>query len=415
MDSPELRDVHREIGIESLDEYSIDVSMRLKRLPPYLFGKINQLKYDKRKAGVDIIDLGMGNPSDPTPQIVVDKLAEAVKDGRNHRYSVSTGIFNLRREVALRYKKIWDVDLDPEDEVIACIGSKEGLSHMCLALLGPGDTTLVPYPAFPIHVYGVALAGANVIGVPLGNPEDMLKEIAYVCENLFPRPKLLLLNFPHNPTTATVELGFYEEIVKLAKRFEFLVIQDFAYSETTFDGYKAPSLLQAPGAKDVGVEFSTMSKQYNMAGWRIGFCAGNSEMVRALAKIKGYYDYGIFQAIQIAAIIAMRHCDEHVEQMKQVYQSRRDVLCDGLNRGGWSIEKPRATMFVWARIPEPFHEMGSIPFAMKLLEEAEVAAAPGRGFGEAGEGYMRFSIVENENRLRQAARQINRALKIGEE
>jgi len=411
-ESPQLQDVQRETDIEMLDDYTINVSPRLRRLPPYLFGTLNKMKYQKRQEGIDIIDLGMGNPNDPTPQPVVDKLCEAVQDRRNQRYSVSTGVFNLRREMAKRYKKIWEVDIDPEDEIIACIGSKEGFSHMCMALLGPGDSALVPSPAFPIHVYAVALAEGNVINVPIADEEQMLVHIVYVCENLFPKPKVLVLNYPHNPTTTTVELEFFKRVVELAKRFGFLVIHDFAYGETTFDGYKAPSMLQVPGAKDVGVEFTTMSKQFNMAGWRIGFCAGNSEMIRGLAKIKGYYDYGIFQPIQIAAIIALRNCDDTVAEMKATYQGRRDVLCDGLTRIGWPVEKPRASVFTWARIPEPFRAMGSIKFAMKLMDEAEVAAAPGRGFGEGGEGFMRFALVENEKRLRQAVRQIGRALKL---
>lgn len=407
----ELLDQAAMVRIDTTDDYSIDVSNRLRRLPPYLFGRLNAMKHQLRQGGADIIDLGMGNPHDPTPQPIVDKLCEAVQDPRNHRYSVSTGLFNLRREAARYYRRLWGVELDPESEIVATIGSKEGFSHLCLALLGPGDTALVPSPAFPIHVYAVALAGANVISCPLSDDqEEFLGHIVYALEHLYPRPKVLLLNFPHNPTTMTVELGFYEEVVQIARRFDVLVISDLAYAETTFDGYQAPSFLQAPGAREVGCEFITMSKQFNMAGWRVGFCAGHPEMVRALAKIKGYYDYGIFQAIQIAAIIAFRECGEHARKQAAVYQSRRDCLCRGLARIGWDVKPPRASMFVWAPIPEPWRQMGSIEFALKLMREAEVAVAPGRGFGENGEGYLRIALVENENRIRQAVRQIKRAL-----
>jgi alanine-synthesizing transaminase len=412
-DLEELQDLARTTGIETSDKYSIDVSDRLRRLPPYLFGKLNQIKSEKRREGYDIIDLGMGNPSDPTPEPIVDKLCEAAKDPRNHRYSVSVGLFNLRRDAAAHYEEVWGVKLNPDEEIIATIGSKEGFSHLCLALMGPGDTALVPNPSFPVHTYAVALAGGNVVSFPVNHEDRTLRDIAYICKNLYPRPKVLIMNYPHNPTTATVELPFFEEVVRLAKKHDFLVIHDFAYSETTFDGWKAPSFLQADGAKEVGVEFTTLSKNYNMAGWRIGFCAGQPDMVRALAKIKGYYDYGIFQPIQIAAIIAFRTCRQHVEQMKAVYQGRRDVLCDGLARYGWEVPKPKATMFAWAPIPEGFRSMGSINFCLKLLEEAEVAVAPGRGFGEAGEGFVRIALVENDKRLRQAVRQIGRCLRNG--
>jgi len=410
-DVEELQDLARTIGIETSDEYSINVADRLLRLPPYLFGKLNQIKYQKRKAGLDVIDLGMGNPNDPTPEPIVEKLCEAARDQRNQRYSVSTGLFNLRRDAAKHYEQVWDVKLNPDTEVIATIGSKEGFSHMCLALLGPGQTALVPNPTFPIHGYAVALAGGNVVSYSVSDEENTLRDIAYVCKNLFPRPRVLIMNYPHNPTTATVELAFFEEIVALARKHDFLVMHDFAYSETTFDGWRAPSFLQAAGAKEVGVEFTTMSKNYNMAGWRIGFCSGHPEMVRALAKIKGYYDYGIFAPIQIAAIIAFRKCQKEIDQMRAVYQARRDVLCDGLGRYGWHIPKPKATMFVWAPIPEEFRAMGSTNFALKLMEEAEVAVAPGRAFGESGEGYVRIALVENDKRLRQAVRQIGRCLR----
>ena len=390
-------------------EFKIEPAQRIKRLPPYLFGRLNALKLSKRQQGADIIDLGMGNPSDRAPQIVVDKLCEAAQDPRNHRYSASKGIKNLRGEIAKKYARLWNVQLDPETEVLACIGSKEGFSHLCLAMLGPGDTAVVPDPAFPIHNYSVALAGANVILVPLGCDQKFLNTIADVCENLYPRPKLLILNFPHNPTAMTVDEGFFEPVVDLAKRFGIAVIHDFAYGETCFDGYKAPSFLSVKGAKDVGVEFITMSKPYNMAGFRIGFAAGNKDMLDYLATIKGYYDYGIFQAVQIAGIIALRDCDQDIIAQNKRYQSRRDVVCDGLDRLGWEVEKPRATMFVWAKVPaEHSKGKGSIDFAIDLMEHAEVAIAPGRAFGENGENYMRIALVENEQRLRQAIRNISR-------
>jgi len=393
----------------------IEPAQRIKRLPPYLFGRLNALKHSKRQAGVDIIDLGMGNPSDPTPQIVIDKLSEAAQDRRNQRYSASRGIHGLRREIAKKYESKWNVQLDPEKEVLACIGSKEGFSHLCLAMMGPGDTAIVPDPAFPIHNYAVALAGANVVSVPLGNDDKFLSNIAMVIENMYPKPKLLILNFPHNPTAMTVDEGFYEPVVELAKKFGVAVINDFAYGETCFDGYKAPSFLSVKGAKDVGVEFTTMSKPYNMAGFRIGFVAGNKDMIEYLATIKGYYDYGIFQAIQIAGIIAMRHCDEEIITQNQRYQSRRDVVCEGLARIGWEVEKPRATMFVWAKVPKEHSQgKGSIDYAMDLMEYAEVAIAPGRAFGEGGEDYMRIALVENEQRLRQAIRNISRFVRKAE-
>ena len=392
-----------------MGEGKIEPAQRIKRLPPYLFGRLNALKLAKRRHGADIIDLGMGNPADTAPQIVIEKLAEAAKDPRNHRYSASKGIKGLRKEIAKKYERKWKVKLDPETEVLACIGSKEGFSHLCLAMMGPGDTAIVPDPAFPIHNYAVALAGANVVSVPLGNDEKFISNVAMVAENMYPRPKLLILNYPHNPTAMTVDQGFFEPVVELAKRLGIAVINDFAYGENCFDGYKAPSLLSVKGAKDIAVEFTTMSKPYNMAGFRVGFIAGNSNMIDYLATIKGYYDYGIFQAIQIAAIIAMRHCEDDIVAQNLKYQSRRDVVCDGLRRIGWQVEKPRASMFVWARVPEEHSKgKGSIDFAMALMEHAEVAIAPGRAFGEKGEHYMRIALVENEQRLRQAIRNISR-------
>ena len=397
------------------DDWNIEVSQRIRRLPPYLFQRINILKYQKRRAGVDIIDLGMGNPLDPPPQTVIEKLCEAAHDPKSHRYSASAGVFNLRRDLAKLYERVYSVGLDPESEVIAVIGSKEGFSHMCLALMGPGDTAVVGDPYFPIHVYSVALAGANVINVPMGSDEAFIERIAYVVEHLYPRPKLLILNYPHNPTAMTVDgVEFFDAVVDLARRTGIMVIHDFAYWRTCFDGYVAPSFLQARGAKQVGVEFVTLSKPYNMAGWRIGFCVGNAEMIRALATIKGYYDYGIFQSIQVAAIIAMRECEQDVARQAAVYQARRDVVVDGLRRAGWQVDSPRGTMFVWAKVAEKHLDgQGTIDFAMRLMEEAEVALAPGRAFGENGEGCVRIALVENEQRLRQAVRQIDRALNKG--
>jgi len=389
-------------------ENFIKLSDRMEFLPPYLFGKINKVKQEKRRAGIDIIDFAMGNPSDPTPQPVIDKLREAVQDPRNHRYSITAGIYNFRRELAKYYETHYQVSLNPDDEVLGTIGSKEGVSHLSLALLGPGDTALVPVPAFPVHIYSVAIAGGNIIQVPIVEDEEFLRTIDHLCQTTFPKPKVLLLNYPHNPTTKTVEIGFFEEIVKMAKKNRLIVVHDFAYGRVTFDGYNAPSLLQVKGAKDVGVEFGTMSKSYNMAGWRVGYCAGNSTIVKALEKIKGYYDYGLFQAIQIASIIAIRDCEEYIKNQVSLYEKRRDVLCEGLNSIGWNIKKPRASMFVWAQIPDQFRAMGSLEFSVKLMEQAEVAVSPGIGFGNEGEGYLRMALVENENRIRQAIRQIKK-------
>ena len=392
-----------------MSKFKIDTSARIKRLPPYLFGKLNALKLSQRQAGVDIIDLGMGNPQDPTPEVIVEKLIQAARDPRNQRYSSVQGIFNLRREMAKKYLAKWNVSLDPETEIIATIGSKEGFSHTCLALLGSGDTVVVGDPAFPIHVYGPALAGANVISVPLGCDQAFLQRIAYVCEHLYPRPKLMILNYPHNPTAITVEPAFFEEVVRLARKTGVIVIHDFAYGETCFDKYKAPSFLSVKGAKDVGVEFTTLSKPYNMAGWRVGFCAGNKEIVNALLTVKGYYDYGIFQAIQIAAIVALRHGNKSIKQQAEKYQTRRDLVCDWLDKIGWQTERPRGSMFVWTRVPdENLRQMSTLDYCLDLMENAEVAVAPGRAFGENGEGYLRIALVENQQRLRQAMKQIDR-------
>ncbi len=392
-------------------QFSIPVADRVRRLPPYLFARINKLMYEKRRSGEDVIDLGMGNPSDPPESLVVDKLAEAARDPKNHGYSHAQGLASLRREVASKYFKHYGVRLDPENEALVCLGSKDGFSHMCLALMGPGDTAIVPAPSYPAHVYAVALAAGNEILLDVADPGQFLSNVAFTCQHLYPKPKLLIVNFPHNPSATTVEPEFYVDVVKLAKKYGFLVISDFAYGDVAFDGYKPPSFLSTPGSREIGVEFSTMSKGYNMAGWRVGFCVGNSEMIRALSTIKSYYDYGMFTPIQIAAIMALRHTDAAVERQAMVYQGRRDVLCDGLERLGWPITRPRATMFVWAKMPEEWaNRMSSIDFAMKLLEEGDVAVSPGAGFGPAGEGYLRMSLVENEERLRQAVRQIGRCL-----
>ncbi|NLE37542.1 MAG: aminotransferase class I/II-fold pyridoxal phosphate-dependent enzyme [Pirellulaceae bacterium] len=391
--------------------FSIRVADRVSRLPRYLFAQINQLLHEKRQAGADVIDLGMGNPSDPPQQQIVDKLVEAARDPKNHGYSNARGLLNLRREAASKYFKQFGVRLDPDAQVIACLGSKEGFSHLCLALLGPGDTAVIPAPSYPAHLYGVALAAAGQILLEVADPAQFLSNVAYTCRHLRPRPKVVIVNFPHNPTTTIVEPDFYADLVQLAKQYGFMVISDLAYADVTFDGYRTPSFLAVKGALDVGVELTTMSKGYNMAGWRVGFCAGNTEMVRALATIKTYYDYGMFQPIQIAAIMALRHAEAAVEAQSAVYQRRRDVLCAGLERLGWPIERPKATMFVWAKMPEPWaSRMTSFDFAMKLLAEGDVAVSPGGGFGPAGEGYLRLALVENENRLRQAVRQIGRCL-----
>tara|TARA_B100000674_G_scaffold167212_1_gene134634 strand:- start:69639 stop:70976 length:1338 start_codon:yes stop_codon:yes gene_type:complete len=393
-------------------EFKVDTAQRVKRLPPYMFGRINNLLYQKRRAGEDVIDMGMGNPSDPPQQLVVDKLAEAAANPRVHGYSKSNGIQNLRREVATKYSRKYGVTLDPDEEVIVCLGSKEGFSHMCLALMGPGDTAIVPAPYFPVHTYAVALAGGNVISLEVNDSEKFLQNVAYTCQHLYPKPKLLIINYPHNPSTVTVEQGFYDEVVKLAKRYGFMVISDFAYADVAFDGYQPPSFLSSPGASDVGVEFTTMSKGYNMAGWRIGFCSGNREMIKALATIKGYYDYGMFQAVQVAAIMALRETEDAVLEQSRIYESRRNVLCEGLSRLGWDFEVPKAGMFVWARFPQEWQDqMSTMDFAMKLLEEGNVAVSPGTGFGTTGEGYLRMALVENENRLRQGVRQIKACLK----
>ncbi len=394
-------------GCDAPAPFNIRMASRVDRLPPYMFGRINNLLYEKRRQGNDVIDLGMGNPSDPPDPQVISKLSEAAHDPRNHGYSKSNGIANLRREITSKYLTRFGVRLDPETEAMVCLGSKEGFSHMCLALMGAGDTAIIPAPYFPVHMYAVALAAGNVIALEVGDCEKFLTNIAYTCQHLYPHPKLLILNYPHNPSTVTVEPEFYVDVVRLAKKYGFMVISDFAYADVAFDGYHPPSFLAAPGAIEVGVEFTTMSKGYNMAGWRVGYCCGNAEMIRGLGTIKGYYDYGMFQAIQVAAIVALRHTEAAVEKQSLKYQSRRNVMVEGLRRIGWSLEPPKAGMFIWARVPKPWSTaMNTMDFAMMLLEHADVAVSPGSGFGPSGEGYVRMALVENENRLRQAVRQI---------
>ena len=397
---------------ENTTPFTVNVSERVKRLPPYLFAELNKLKYEKRRTGADVIDLGMGSPSDPPHSLITDKLIEVVKNPKLHAYSHARGIPQLRREVAARYLKYFGVRLDPETETIVCLGSKEGLSHLCLALLGAGDTAIVPSPYFPAHLHAVMLASANSLLLDVTKPEKLLSNIAMTCQQICPKPKVVVVNYPHNPTTTVVESEFYVDLVKLAKRYGFMVISDMAYGDVCFDGYRAPSFLSAPGAIEVGIETTTMSKGYNMAGWRIGFCSGNAEIIRALATIKTYYDYGVFTALQISAIAAIRHGDKAVETQAKVYQKRRDILCSGLQRLGWDVVKPKASMFVWQQIPPEWRkQMSTFDFAMKLLREADVVVSPGSAFGEAGEGFMRLALVEKEDRLRQAVRQIKRALK----
>jgi len=391
-------------------ESTIRFAPRMNHLPPYLFGMINAIKMEKRMKGEDVIDLGMGNPIDPTPDPIVKKLCEVVQDPRSHRYPVAHGLRNLRREIASFYRKDYGVALESESEVICTIGSKEGISHLCLAIVGPGDNVLVPAPAFPIHVYASVIAGGTVIKIPLTSEDVFLEGIAQVCESNLYCPKVVILNYPHNPTGIVTTKDFFKAVVALAKKYEFMVVQDFAYAKITFDGYVAPSFLEIPGAKDVGVEFGSFSKSYNMAGWRIGYCVGNADLIGGLAKIKGYYDYGIFSPVQISGIVALRECDNDVTRQAEIYQRRRDILCRGLERMGWTVERPKAGMFVWAKIPPPYDQMGSMNFALYMAEHANVTMAPGIGFGEEGEGYLRIALVENEHRIRQAMKQMKRAL-----
>lgn len=379
---------------------------RIKRLPPYVFNIVNELKAKARARGEDIIDFGMGNPDQPTPQHIVDKLIETVQRGDTHRYSLSRGIPRLRRAICNWYRHRFNVDLDFEKEAIVTIGSKEGLAHLALATIGPGDAVLVPNPSYPIHPYGFVIAGADIRHVPLVEGVDFFAELEKAIKDSWPKPKMLVLNFPCNPTAQCVELDFFEKVIAIAREHQIWVVHDLAYADIAFDGYVAPSILQVPGAKEVAVEFFTLSKSYNMPGWRVGFMCGNEKLVAALARMKSYLDYGMFTPIQVAAISALEGPQECVREIAATYQSRRDVLCEGLNAIGWTVEKPRASMFVWAPIPEHYRHLGSLEFSKKLLEQAKVAVSPGIGFGQYGDDHVRFSLIENEHRTRQAVRGI---------
>jgi alanine-synthesizing transaminase len=383
---------------------------RVNQLPPYVFDEIGTLKAAARQAGEDIIDFGMGNPDQPTPDNIVEKLRESVLNASTHRYSQSKGIPRLRKSICDWYERNYSVTLDPESEAVVTMGSKEGLGHLALATLDKGDAVLVPNPSYPIHPYGFVIAGADIRHVPIGEGIDFFAELKNAVKNSFPKPKMLVLNFPGNPSTECVDIEFFEKIVEFAKEHEIWIVQDLAYADICFDGYKAPSILQVKGAKDVAVEFFTLSKSYNMPGWRVGFCCGNKDLLAALSRIKSYFDYGLFTPIQVAAIKALDEGDESVEKIRLMYQSRRDVLVNGLNNAGWKVESPKATMFLWAKIPSTLRSLGSLEFSKKLLAKAQVAVSPGIGFGEYGEGYVRFSLIENEHRTRQAVRNIKRFL-----
>jgi alanine-synthesizing transaminase len=386
---------------------------RIQKLPLYVFALVNEMKAKARAAQIDIVDLGMGNPDGATPKVIVNKLIEAARNPRNHRYSVSRGIPNLRQEIVKRYKTNYGVDLDPDAEAIVTMGAKDACAHLLFAVIGPGDTVVSPNPAYPIHQYGVVMAEGNAVMLPMPDPATFLASLEDLYRKPGPKPKAILVSFPHNPTTHTVELDFFRELVGLAAHHGTMVVHDFAYADICFDGYKAPSMLEVPGAKEVGVEIFSMSKSYNMAGWRVGYCVGNRKMIAALARIKSYLDYGVFQPIQIASIIALRECEEEAKKICAIYQRRRDVLISGLNRAGWAVEAPRASMFVWAQIPEAFRGMGSLEFTKFLIEKAQVAVSPGIGFGPMGEGFVRFSLVENEHRTKQATRSIKKVLDAG--
>jgi len=382
-----------------------------KKLPPYIFAQINALKYKARSRGEDIIDFGMGNPDQPTPSPIVDKLIETVKNPSTHRYSQSAGLPKLRHAIKDWYLRKYNVDLDQEKEIVTCMGSKEGIAHLSLATLSKDDTVLVQSPTYPIHSYGVVIAGANLQSVPLkDNEDDFLSDIEESILNASKKPKMVIINFPSNPTTQSVSIDFFNKIVKIGKKYDIWIIHDLAYADIVFDGYKAPSILEVEGAKDIAVEFFTLSKSYNMPGWRVGFCCGNSELVQALTKIKSYLDYGTFTPIQVAAIKAINDCDNEVASISSMYESRRNELCDGLNRIGWDVKKPLATMFVWAKIPEKYLKLGSLEFSKLLIEHAQVAVSPGAGFGIDGDEYVRFSLIENEHRIRQAIRGIKNFL-----
>jgi alanine-synthesizing transaminase len=384
---------------------------RIKKLPPYVFAVTNEMKARLRAAQYDVVDFGMGNPDGPTPKPIVNKMVEAVRNPRNHRYSMSRGIPNLRLEIVKRYERNYGVELDPESEAIVTIGSKDALAHLLFAVVGPGDSIVAPDPAYPIHQWGVIMAEGNACLLPMPTPAEFLNRLTDLYKKSTKKPEMVLINFPHNPTTATVDLDFFKEVIRLAAHYGSMVLHDFAYADIGFDGYKAPSILQVEGAKEHAVEIFSMTKSYNMAGWRVGFCLGNKKMIYALARIKSYLDYGIFQPIQIAGIIGLRECEDDVKKISNLYEKRRNVLCDGLNAAGWPVEKPRGSMFVWARIPEKFQSMGSLDFAKLLLEKALVGVAPGIGFGPGGEGFVRFALIENHERTRQAIRSIKSLLR----
>jgi alanine-synthesizing transaminase len=386
---------------------------RIGRFPPYVFAIVNDMKAEARRAGEDIIDLGMGNPDMPTPEPIVEKLIEAAQNPRNHRYSTSRGLPKLRQAIVDWYERSYDVELDPETEAIATIGAKEGLSHLMWVLLGPGDSCLVPEPTYPIHTYAPMLAGANVIRVPLSLDADFFSDLTTAFENSSPPPRVIIFSFPHNPTTAVVDLSFFERIVAFARERNVILVHDLAYADLVFDADRAPSLLQVPGAREVGVEMFSMSKSYSMAGWRLAYCCGNAEVIGALTRLKSYLDYGVFQPIQIAGIIALNEVTEAPKEIRETYRARRDTLVSGLERAHWSIPPPAGTMFAWAPIPEEFSAMGSLEFAKFLLREAKVAVSPGIGFGKAGDGHVRFALVENEQRITQAVRGIRGALAKG--
>jgi len=383
---------------------------RMTRLPPYIFSTVNEIKMEARHRGEDIIDLGMGNPDIPTPRHIVDKMIEAANKGHNHRYSASMGITKLRHAISVWYKRRFNVDIDPENEAIATIGAKEGLSHLILATISPGDVVFAPNPTYPIHPYSVIIAGGDLRGIPIAPDRDFFEDLLAATKQTWPNPKMLIISYPHNPTTAVVEIDFFEKIVEFCREHNMYVIHDFAYADLVFDGYKPPSFLQVPGAKEIGVEFFSLSKSYSMPGWRVGFCVGNPELVGALRRIKSYLDYGIFQPIQIASIIALNGPYDCVEKIVGIYKERRDVLIDGLNRIGWSVDKPKGTMFVWAKIPKKFKGMGSLEFSKMLVQDAKVAVSPGIGFGEYGDDYVRFALVENPHRTRQAIRGIKQVM-----
>ncbi len=384
---------------------------RIAKLPPYVFAVVNEMKARLRSQQYDVVDFGMGNPDGATPRPVVNKLIEAARNPRNHRYSVSRGIPNLRLEICRRYERNYGVQLDPETEAIVTIGAKDALAHLMFAVIGPGDEVVTPAPCYPIHEYGVLMAEGHAAPLPVADPAEYLNRLEDHFRKAPKPPRLILLNYPHNPTTACVDLDFFRHVVALAHRHGTMILHDFAYADLCFDGYRAPSILQVEGAKEVAVEIFSMTKSYNMAGWRVGFCLGNSRMIRALARIKSYLDYGNFQPIQIAAIIGLRDCEEEVGRICHVYEKRRDLLVEGLNAAGWPVEKPRASMFVWAKIPDIFDGMSSLDFAKLLLEKALVAVSPGIGFGPAGEGHVRFALIENHHRTRQALRSIRQFLR----